>query len=406
MLRLIKIIITWPTTLIKKEKTVSNKINISVLCGGQSTEHEISILSARNVASALDKDKYHVSVIYITQEGAWYLLENIESFLQTEPSHLVQQDICEPITAVFGDTRHTWGSLRDLKRRYAVDCVFPVLHGTQGEDGTMQGLLEILNIAYVGSGVIGSAICMDKHTTKQLLCQSGLPTTNWVTLNKSDFEEYPEEYSYSNISKQLGTTVFVKPATLGSSVGISKVRNENEYRMALDLAFRYDHRVMVESSVKGREIECSVLGNDDPVASLPGEVVTASTHEFYSYTAKYLDPDGARGIAPADLPNSVVVRIQELSIKTFKVLQCVGMARVDFFVDSEEIIINEVNTIPGFTNISMYPKNWIATGISYSELLDDLIQLAMAHRQQKMCVKRDFAPHDHKQTTYSIQELK
>lgn len=377
---------------------MSRKINISILCGGQSTEHEISVLSARNIAEGLDKNKYAVSMIYITHTGAWYWIENQNNFA-THPQQFVEKNQAEPITVPLGE-KNVWMSLRDPKKRFAVDCVFPVLHGTKGEDGTMQGLLEIMDIPYVGSGVLGSALCMDKHVTKEVLRFAGIPTTDWITLKEKEMNDY----SYAVVKKKLGSPFFVKPATLGSSVGISKVNNEGEYKAALKSAFKFDSRVLLETLMRGREIECSVLGNEEPIASLPGEIMTGQAHEFYSYTAKYLDPDGAKVITPAKLPTSVVKRVQDLSVQAFKVLHCSGMARVDFFVDGEKVVINELNTIPGFTNISMYPKNWVVSGVTYGDLLDDLIQLSLSQYHNRQALQRFFehnASPENKQTSIS-----
>jgi len=250
----------------------------------------------------------------------------------------------------------------------------------------MQGFLDILNVPYVGAGVLGSALCMEKHIAKRLLRFANLPTADWLCIDSHSMDDFP----YEVVSKELGEVVFVKPTKLGSSVGVSKVRNSQEFDTAMREAFQYDNHVIVEKCIVGREIECSVLGNDDPVASLPGEFILSKQHEFYSYEAKYLDPDAIEIITPADLREATVLRIQQLAVDAFKILQCAGMARVDFFVTEEQgVMINEVNTIPGFTDISMYPKNWEASGVSYSELLDDLIRLALAQHRQKASLSRE-----------------
>jgi len=378
---------------------VSEKCHITVLCGGQSTEHEISVLSARNVVVALDRKKYEVSVIYITRQGRWYLLKDDEHIHTSELQQLITTKHAEALTIMPGDPKHPWVLGNDTNHRVRTDCVLPILHGTFGEDGTMQGLLEIVNVPYVGAGVVGSALCMEKHIAKSLLRFANLPTADWLCIDQNTRDDFP----YAVVSKELGETVFVKPVGLGSSVGISKVRNAKEFDTAIREAFQYDDQVIVEKCITGREIECSVLGNQSPVASLPGEFIV-SQHEFYSYEAKYLDPASAEFITPADLPEATVVRIQQLAVEAFKVLQCVGMARVDFFVTEEqEVIINEVNTIPGFTDISMYPKNWKASGLPYSELLDDLIRLALARHDREASLSRVFVTtEDHKRAEEQI----
>lgn len=371
---------------------MSEKCHITVLCGGQSTEHEISVLSARNVVAALDRKKYAVSVIYITRQGRWYLLDDEKQIHKAKLQELIAKKSASAVMLMPGDPKHPWVLKNDMSCQIPVNCVLPMLHGMLGEDGTIQGLLDVLNVPYVGANVLGSALCMEKHIAKRLLRFASLPTADWIRIDQDAIDDFP----YDVISKQLGELVFVKPTSLGSSIGISKVRNQQEFDTAVREAFRYDDQVIVEQGIIGREIECSVLGNDDPTASLPGEIV--SQHEFYSYEAKYLDPEGAEIITPADLPGVTVQRIQALAVEAFKVLQCNGMARVDFFVTEEqEVIINEVNTIPGFTNISLYPRNWEASGLSYSELLDDLIHLALARYRRKTALSQVFTTiEDHK----------
>jgi len=254
-----------------------------------------------------------------------------------------------------------------------VDVIFPVLHGPFGEDGTVQGLLKLANIPFVGAGVLGSAVGMDKDVMKRLLRDAGIPIANFVVLH----EHRKKDISYEKIKSNLGLPLFVKPANYGSSVGINKVEDEGTFDQALEEAFQFDHKIIVEAFVDGREIECSVLGNEDPIASVPGEIIPRK--DFYTYEAKYIDEDGAYLRVPATLEAPIIGRIQELSVKAFKVLCCEGMARVDIFLKkNNDIVLNEINTIPGFTKISMYPRLWEASGISYSELIDRLIQLALA----------------------------
>ncbi|MBI2646561.1 MAG: D-alanine--D-alanine ligase [Deltaproteobacteria bacterium] len=312
------------------------KIRVGLLFGGRSVEHEISILSAKNIAQAMDKKKYDVAFIKIDKQGA-----------------------CFSKTEIF-------------KSIQSVDVLFPILHGTFGEDGTVQGLLKLANIPFVGAGVLGSAVCMDKDMMKRVLRDAGIPISNFMIVQ--DFEK--DKITFSDIQNKLGVPFFIKPANSGSSVGIHKIKDKNQFEKALKDAFQYDRKVLIEEYIQGREIECSVLGNETPIASAPGEIIPQ--HEFYSYEAKYLDEKGALLKVPADLPEDTVKKIQEIAIRSYKALCCEGMARVDFFVrGGDEILVNELNTLPGFTKISMYPKMWEASGISYSQLIDKLIQLAL-----------------------------
>jgi D-alanine-D-alanine ligase len=361
---------------------VSQKVQLSVLCGGQSTEHEVSIRSARNVVAALDPKKYDAMVIGIDHQGGWHRIENTKEFLVATDAHL-KSLTTEPITVMMGERKTPWLSLRTPGQRYAVDCVFPVLHGTNGEDGTLQGLLDLLNLPYVGSDTQSSAICMEKDIIKQLLRAAHLPTADWHTLCASD----DRHGLYQKLAATFGAKMFIKPVSLGSSVGVTPVSDANQFEQAVTAAFRLDDRLIVEPRLYGREIECAVLGNESPRASLPGEIVPH--HDFYSYEAKYLDPNGASTEAPAKLSPEMTVQIQQTAIAAFKAAYCAGMARVDFFlVDDKKIYINEINTIPGFTNISMYPKMWQVSGLSYRELLDQLIQLAMARHQKQQSLIR------------------
>jgi D-alanine-D-alanine ligase len=267
----------------------------------------------------------------------------------------------------------------------ALDVVFPILHGPFGEDGTVQGLLKLADIPFVGADVLGSAIGMDKDVMKRLLRDAGIKIGNFFTLK--DHEQIP---AFASVEVVLGRPFFVKPSNMGSSVGISKVHEEGEYAAALKYAFQYDHKIIIEEYIRGREIECSVLGNEEPIASEAGEVIPS--HEFYSYDAKYLDENGAALEIPARLGTQTKKRIKELAIKTFQVLCCEGLARVDFFLkDNDEVFVNEINTIPGFTKISMYPKLWEASGISYSDLITRLIELAVSRFERNRFLKTEHA---------------
>ncbi len=309
------------------------KIQVGLVFGGRSGEHEVSVRSAESIRKTLDKSKYSVVDIFIDKHGKF----EFELFKN-------------------------------------VDVFFPIVHGTFGEDGTLQGLFELLDKAYVGAGVLGSAAGMDKDVMKRLLLQAKIPVGPFVVWPiKPDFP-FP---------------MFVKPANMGSSVGITKVKNRTELKKAVETAAKYDTKVIIEKAINGRELEVSVLGNDNPVASLPGEV--KASHEFYDYEAKYLDENGATLEIPAKLSKSKIKEIQKTAIETFKILECKGMARVDLFLSkSGRIIINEINTLPGFTSISMYPKLWEATGLSYSDLLDKLIELAFEEKIRKDNLARSY----------------
>lgn len=320
----------------------NKKLKIGVLFGGKSAEHEVSVNSARNVINALNSKKYQVISIKIGKDGKF-----------------------------------------DFSIIKKVDVVFPVLHGPFGEDGSMQGFLKLTNVPYVGAGVLGSAVGMDKDVMKRLLRDADIPIGKFIILHNG------EKKLFSEIEKTLGLPVFVKPANLGSSVGISKVKNKKEWHRAIKSAFFYDSKIIVEENIPGREIECSVLGNEKPMASVPGEII--ANQEFYSYDAKYAGA-GSEAVVPAKLNESTIKRVQELAVKVFKTLNCEGMGRVDFFVkDSGEIIVNEINTIPGFTSISMYPKLWEASGIPVSKLVDKLIELAIERFKKEQKLKTTIA---------------
>ncbi|CAM4453635.1 MAG: D-alanine--D-alanine ligase A [Legionellaceae bacterium] len=351
------------------------KIRIAILCGGQSAEHEISIRSARNIINALDKNRFDIHIISIDKKGEWHLENSLQTLLMDNQSG-------ENLGLLPGKKNELFVDATQHKTLPEIDVVFPVLHGPQGEDGTVQGLLKLANIPFVGSDVLGSAICMDKDVSKRLMRDAGLPISQFLVYHRKE----KASIQFSTLVKQLGLPFFVKPANLGSSIGISKVANEHAFEKAIDLAFTYDHKIIIEEYIQSREIECSILGNEDPIASIPGEIVPHL--EFYSYEAKYLNDQGASMKIPADLPQDGIKYIQELSIKAFEILGCSGMARVDFFyTPNHKIYINEINTIPGFTNTSMYPQLWEASGISYAALIERLIQLAFEKFEQQQSLK-------------------
>ncbi|MFY9555220.1 MAG: D-alanine--D-alanine ligase [Blastocatellia bacterium] len=357
------------------------KLRVGVIFGGRSGEHEVSLRSAESVINAMDKSKYEVVPIGITTEGRWLVSDNATALL---PQAVMSSNSHQQV-AIIGDPTRQGLTRLDAENRAlpseSLDAVFPVLHGTYGEDGTIQGLLEMAGVPYVGCGVLASATGMDKVAMKQLFKHAGLEIGEYEWFLRSSWEETPDTV-LNRVTRSLGLPVFVKPANLGSSVGISKAGNREELRDAIDDAARYDRKVIVEKAVNGREIEVSILGNDNPMASLPGEIIVG--HEFYDYEDKYID-SASRVEVPAKLPQKTIDRIQRDAIRAFKAIDGAGLARVDFFVESKthRVIINEINTMPGFTSISMYPKLWEATGISYPELIDRLIELALERHRDK-----------------------
>ncbi len=349
------------------------KIKVAVVFGGRSAEHEVSLQSASNVIESLNKELYEPVLIGIDRSGRWFLNENSMQLLHSENPKMIQlaDQRNEIALTPTGQSRQLI-NLNNNKYAGDIDVIFPVLHGPYGEDGTIQGLAKMANVPCVGAGITGSAIGMDKDIMKRLLRDAEIPIAKFLTIK----EDTLSDYSYEKIVGELGVPFFVKPANLGSSVGINKVYDINTYEEAIAEAFSYDLKVIVEEEIKGREIECAVLGNENPIASGAGEILPAD--EFYSYNAKYIDEKGAVLEIPAKIPDKLLKRIQEISVKSFKILECRGMARVDMFITPDEkITVNEINTIPGFTKISMYPKLWEYCGISYSELTDKLIRLAI-----------------------------
>lgn len=357
-----------------------SKIRVGILFGGKSAEHEVSLQSAKNVIEALDREKYEVVLIGLDKQGRWLLNDTSEFLLNTSNPKLIKLNAASDSVALIPQSNGKISNLSGNHADLSVDVVFPILHGPFGEDGTVQGLLKLANVPFVGAGVLGSAIGMDKDVMKRLLKEAGIPIGKFLVFHAGD-----KDLEYDAIAVKLGSTLFVKPANLGSSVGISKVKSSAEFDVATHKAFDYDTKILVEEHIEGREIECSVLGNENPIASVPGEVLPH--HEFYSYEAKYIDENGAALEVPAKLSIDIEKKIQDLAIKTFRTLSCEGLGRVDFFLkENGQVLVNEINTIPGFTSISMYPRLWEASGISYSDLIDKLLQLAMERfsREQKL----------------------
>ena len=365
------------------------KLRVGVIFGGRSGEHEVSLVSATSIIRALDPAKYEVVPIGITREGRWLSSDRALALLK-ERAGLDR----EPERLLVPDPAPQGLVARDMPGGQAaqrLDVVIPIVHGTYGENGTLQGLLELADIPYVGAGVLGSAVGMDKIVQKQLFLQAGLPVARYRWFHTSLCRVNPARVSAA-VARTLRYPVFVKPANTGSSVGISKAHNRAELLRGLELATQFDRKVVVEQGIAGaREIECAVLGNDEPEASVPGEVVPSN--EFYDYDAKYVDGK-SRVEIPARLPRPVGARIRAMAVRAFTTLDLAGMARVDFFVvrRTNRVYLNEVNTLPGFTSISMYPKLWEASGVPYRELLDRLIALAMSRHEEKRGVKTEYTP--------------
>ena len=350
------------------------KLRVGVIFGGRSGEHEVSIASAAAIFKHLDPARYDAVPIKIAKDGRWALTADTPKALSAADVH--KQASTEALVAVDPSAALEGSQL---------DVVFPVLHGPYGEDGTVQGLLELANVPYVGAGVLGSAVGMDKAVMKALFAAANLPIVPHLTVLRRDWERDTAGITQA-VARDLRYPVFVKPANLGSSVGISKAATDAALAEAMTLAFDFDRKVVIEAGVPdAREIECAVLGNDEPEASIPGEIIVTHADGFYSYAAKYLDPNGASWQIPADIPPDTAALVRRLSVEAFKALELAGMARVDFFVGRQTgtVFLNEVNTIPGFTTISMYPKMWEATGLPYPALLDRLIALARERHAEK-----------------------
>jgi D-alanine-D-alanine ligase len=355
------------------------RLRVGVLFGGRSGEHEVSLASAASVIRGLDPDKYEAVPIGITKDGHWLVGEGAVKMLP---------EVLKGGRRVMLTADPTEAALVPLDRgagAQRLDVIFPVMHGTFGEDGTIQGMLELAGLPYVGAGVLGSAIGMDKDVAKRLCQEAGIPVVPWITVHRWHWEKEPESVK-AEIEAKFEYPIFVKPATLGSSVGMTKVHNAEELAPALNFACEYGMKILVEKAVTAREIEVSVLGNHEPKASVPGEIVPH--REFYDYAAKYLE-EGTKLVIPADLKPKQATKIQSLAIETFRALELSGMARVDFFLEKKggKIYLNEANTIPGFTSISMYPKLWEASGIPFRELIDRLLDLALELHEEKARTK-------------------
>lgn len=362
---------------------MSGKQRVGIVFGGKSAEHEVSLQSAKNVVDAIDKEKYEVTLIGIDKQGNWHV-NDASNYLENEndPSHIRLHHSEEGVALVPGREENQFLHVSKKEALEQLDVIFPILHGTLGEDGSIQGMMRIANIPYVGPDILGSAVCMDKDVAKRLLSEAGIDVAKSLTVRKRN----KADVTFAKASRTLGTPFFIKPASQGSSVGVSKVKTEEEFDQALSDAFLYDKKVLIEENVDGRELECAVLGNEDPKASQVGEILPAG--DFYSYESKYIDESGAGLQLPAELAEEEKERIRTAAVRTFEVLECEGMARVDFFLTEKgKLVVNEVNTIPGFTKISMYPKLWDISGIPYPKLIDELIQLGIQRHERDRQLK-------------------
>lgn len=357
---------------------MNTKPRVAILYGGRSVEHEISLRSAENVAAHIDKERFEVLLIGIDKKGSWFLTESVDSNISEGSAIAITLDAGAPAILE-----------ADSQKKISIDIVFPVLHGTDGEDGSIQGLFTALDLPVVGSGVLGSAVSMDKLISKKVLNEGGIPVAKYIEFRKSELDGI----RFENIVEQLGLPFMIKSANLGSSVGINKVSAEADFESALNESFRYGEKIIVEQFIVGRELECAVIGNEKPRASFPGEIVLIKDYDFYTYTAKYLDEDAIKIELPAKLDEKTTERIRQESVRAYEALRCEDFARVDLFLTEEgEIIINEINTIPGFTNASMFPMMWQHMGMSYTELISELISL---------CLKRYEAAKSH-ETDYNV----
>ena len=377
---------------------MKKKINLGILFGGQSCEHEVSVTSARSIEKAIDREKYHVHLIGIDKSGYWHLGDDVEALTSSGSVTQLQQGQNNPDTAVSLEL-HSSGNLvaqtgstmqsHAPARPPMLDVVFPILHGPFGEDGTMQGVLETAGLPYVGCGVAASALAMDKVLAKLVFAASGIPQAPYMIAETVEWQQNQNRI-IDLVEQKLEYPMFVKPANMGSSVGISKAGDRHGLIDAASLAFQFDNKVVIEKSMENcREIECSVLGNEYPQASVPGEIIPGA--EFYDYHTKYID-DKSQLVIPAPLDDETTRRVQSLAVEAFRAIDGRGLARVDFFVNrsTNAVILNEVNTMPGFTPISMYPKLWAASGIAYEDLIDKLIELAITHFESKQSLKRTF----------------
>ena len=358
------------------------KLRVGLLFGGRSVEHDVSIVSATSILAALDQDRYEVSLIAVDLEGGWHLANARTALLDVQEEARVFLPATPGSTVLRSADERTASAVGSFEETARLDVIIPIIHGRGGEDGSLQGLFDLAEVPYVGSGVLSSAVQMDKDIAKRLLSSAGLPVTPWVSFSDFEFEQRGLPAAADHAESEIGLPVYVKPANSGSSIGISRAESIPELIEALALARRYDRKVLVETAIDGREIEVAVLGNDEPEASIPGEIRAAQT--FYDYDAKYRD-EATQLIIPAELDADQVEAIRSIAIQAYRALEAEGMARVDFLVDraTGQIYINELNSLPGFTSVSMYPKLWEASGLPYSALLDRLIELALERHDRR-----------------------
>lgn len=355
---------------------MSKKLKVALLYGGRSVEHGVSINSARNIFEFIDKTKYEVFPVGINKQGQWFLTTSVDKEIELgKPLGLVL-DPNNPVLLVLSNND-----------RINIDIIFPVLHGTDGEDGSIQGLIKAMDIPMVGTGVLGSSLSMSKIVAKRLLKDAGIPVTNFLAYNYSE----KDSLDFEKIKSLMGLPFMVKAASLGSSVGVSKVKDKNDFQQAVEEAFRYDDNLIVEQFVKGRELECAILGNYPPEASYPGEIVINASYDFYTFDAKYVDPDAVRIEVPAKLDKETAEKIRDISVRAFIALNCNDFSRVDLFLDeNNNIYVNEINTIPGFTNSSMFPMMWKERGIGFTDLINKLLDLAQVRYDRGKRIERDF----------------
>lgn len=355
-----------------------DKINLCIIFGGKSAEHEVSLQSANSIINAVDHDKYELTLIAMDKNGRFFLCEEDNFLLNVDsPKTISLKALDNELAFIPGESKASFYSIRDKKLIKGIDVVFPIIHGTYGEDGSLQGLLKLLNVPFVGSGVSGSAVGMDKDIMKRLLRDDGIKISDFLVYRSI------EEANFNEAVDQLGLPMFIKPANLGSSVGVSKAIDKKTFLAGVNNAFKFDRKVIVEEFVEGREIECAVKGNINIEVSIPGEILP--TDEFYSYEAKYINETGALLEIPVDLEDALIKEMQKIAKKAYICLDAKGLARIDFFVRGKEILVNEINTLPGFTKISMYPKLWQYDGVSYKELINELITLAIEeHNENNM----------------------
>ncbi len=354
---------------------MSTKKNIVILYGGRSVEHEVSVNSAKNIFEFIDKNLFESIPIGISKKGQWFLTKGVSKDIEQG----------KPLGVIL-DTQHRGFILLSTEERFQADVIFPVLHGTDGEDGSIQGMLKALDIPMVGTGVLGSSLSMNKVVAKRVLEAAKLPVAKYMAFHYTE----REKIKFAEVKKKLGMPFMVKAANLGSSVGVTKVKKQADFTKAIEEAFKYDDELIIEEFIKAREVECAILGNNPPQASLPGEIVISKKYEFYTFDAKYVDPTAVRIDVPASLTKASVEKIRTLSVKAFQALRCEDFARVDLFLSGTKVYVNEINTIPGFTNSSMYPVMWKERGIGFSELISKLIDIAVERYEKSKRIERSF----------------